>query len=347
MDKISVIMPVYNAGADLFQSVVSLCQQTYENMEIILVNDCSTDDSWLRMLALEQKFPDKIMAINCEENRGPGGARNIGLSYATGDYIGFCDSDDEAKRDMFELLHDKAVEGDYDMVDSAYYCKRDNEVVRLTQNDMTGELDDEKRSKLILGGGFLWSRLFKRSVLLDPLKPMREKCTLEDSDYLVSLFATMKSAGNIDKVVYYYDDLKDSASHPKDRAKSTEELKAAADGIYKCTKNLPNYKGIREAVEYRILELYDIAIEELLNEYLLNDKTTWDFTRHYLQDLRLWKLSIIPAGYNNQYLRPRLSERQILIMKDNDKSPEKLMNTIQVIPEDRKKVKEYRAAHGK
>ena len=94
MPKVSVIMPVYNSERTLIDSLSSLVNQTLTDIELILVNDYSTDNSLKILADCEAQFSDKVLLINLNENHGAGGARNIGLSYASGDYIGFMDSDD-------------------------------------------------------------------------------------------------------------------------------------------------------------------------------------------------------------------------------------------------------------
>lgn len=121
MPKVSVIMPVYNSEPTLVDSLSSLVNQTLSDMELILVNDCSTDGSFNILSDCESQFSDKVLLINLDENHGAGGARNIGLSYASGDYIGFMDSDDIATPDMFEKMYTKAISGNYDIVDCVYY----------------------------------------------------------------------------------------------------------------------------------------------------------------------------------------------------------------------------------
>ena len=115
--KVSVIVPVYNAAKTLAPCLGNLVHQTLPGLELILVNDASTDGSDTILAACEQQFPENIILINLEENLGPGGARNVGLSYASGEYIGFVDSDDLADPTMFETLYAHAKEGNYDMVD--------------------------------------------------------------------------------------------------------------------------------------------------------------------------------------------------------------------------------------
>lgn len=102
IEKISIIVPVYNADCFLPQTIESLLNQTYKNIELILVDDGSTDDS----LAVCKRYENdsRVLVIH-QENRGRSCARNTGIAHASGRFIGFMDDDDVAHPRMFELLH--------------------------------------------------------------------------------------------------------------------------------------------------------------------------------------------------------------------------------------------------
>lgn len=101
---ISVIIPVYNGESYLNQIYASFVNQTYQNFELIFVNDGSTDDSLNKMKELSQNKPLKIRYIN-QENGGVSAARNAGLDIAEGGYICFCDVDDTVKKTYLEDMH--------------------------------------------------------------------------------------------------------------------------------------------------------------------------------------------------------------------------------------------------
>lgn len=101
---VSVIVPVYNAAEYLNQCLDSLVNQTLSNIEIILVDDGSTDNSVQIIKSYQQKDPQRIILIQ-QPNQGPGAARNTGLKAAQGKTIGFVDSDDYVELEMFEKLY--------------------------------------------------------------------------------------------------------------------------------------------------------------------------------------------------------------------------------------------------
>ncbi len=104
---ISVIVPAYNVENYIRRCLDSLVSQTYENLEIIVVNDGSTDRTGEIIEEYTERYPDKVM-LYTRENQGQAEARNFGISKASGDYIGFVDSDDFVSTKMYELMYREA-----------------------------------------------------------------------------------------------------------------------------------------------------------------------------------------------------------------------------------------------
>ena len=103
-DKISVIIPIYNTEKYLPRCIESIIKQTYDNIEIILVNDGSTDQS-SKICKKYSRIDNRVVLIE-QDNKGAAAARNTGLRHATGNYIGWVDSDDYIEPDMFEKMLD-------------------------------------------------------------------------------------------------------------------------------------------------------------------------------------------------------------------------------------------------
>ena len=118
---ISVILPCYNVAEFLPRCMKSLEKQTirFDNLEWIFVDDASTDNgkTWNEILKFEAKHPDNVIAIQLEKNRCQGGARNVGLEYASADYIGYIDPDDWIDPRMYTCLYMKAIQYQCDIVD--------------------------------------------------------------------------------------------------------------------------------------------------------------------------------------------------------------------------------------
>ena len=118
MLELSVIVPVYNMAKDgnLTYCINSLVRQTLQSMEIIAVDDASTDDSLKILREFEKKYPGRVKAIASPENRRQGGARNLGLREAQGRYIGFMDADDWVVEDLYERMLEVAKRTGADVV---------------------------------------------------------------------------------------------------------------------------------------------------------------------------------------------------------------------------------------
>lgn len=120
MSKVSVIIPVYNTEKFLRKCLDSVCNQTLQDIEIICINDCSTDGS-SEILREYAGKDNRIKLIELFENGGAAKARNIGIDIAHGEYIGFVDSDDFVDLDFYEKLYKKAVETGADAVKGKLY----------------------------------------------------------------------------------------------------------------------------------------------------------------------------------------------------------------------------------
>ena len=107
MKKVTIIVPCYNVEQYIDDCINSIKRQTIgmEHLEVIMVNDASTDASFDHILAFEKEYPESVLAVDLKENVMQGGARNIALSYASGEYITFLDSDDWVEDDFYEELY--------------------------------------------------------------------------------------------------------------------------------------------------------------------------------------------------------------------------------------------------
>lgn len=127
MIKVSIIVPIYNTDPFLTQCLESLVNQTLQEIELILVDDGSTDRCGEIVESFAKRDP-RIRVIR-QENKGVSAARNAGLEVATGEYIGFMDSDDWADPSMFQFLYEKAKEHDADLHVCDFFEESDDRVV--------------------------------------------------------------------------------------------------------------------------------------------------------------------------------------------------------------------------
>lgn len=167
---VSVIVPVFNAGDGLEASLQSLLDQTLKNIEIIVVNDASTDRSAETISRLESENGN-ILAIHLAENQGVHEARLAGLKKASAPWIGFLDADDFARPTMFEAMHRAAEKHDVDIVVCGSYrvTKERKPVapkIRFKSSKKIASKVFEKFSRFEFGTGSLCNKLYHREVMV-------------------------------------------------------------------------------------------------------------------------------------------------------------------------------------
>ena len=172
--KLSIIVPVYNMASDgkLNYCLDSLAAQTISDYEVITVDDASTDESFSILQEYEKKYPGKFKAVHSEVNKRQGGAKNIGLSLAKGEWIGFIDSDDWILPTMYEKLIGRAEETGADMV-GCDYCLTDEHSMKIGKHvengkaEQSGVLGNKQCRSLILDSGSLVVKVYRREIFMD------------------------------------------------------------------------------------------------------------------------------------------------------------------------------------
>ena len=132
MKKVSVIVPVYNTYKYLRRCLDSLVNQTLDDIEIIVVNDCSTDESKKILDEYELKY-DNVLVLHNKTNKGIGYNRNLGIKKASGKYISFIDSDDFVDETMYDKMYKKAKEDDLDLVVCKFHkmLEKDDDLIEI------------------------------------------------------------------------------------------------------------------------------------------------------------------------------------------------------------------------
>lgn len=217
MDCISIIVPIYNAKQYLAKCIESILNQTYQNIEVILVNDGSKDNSL--EICKEYAARDSRIIVIDKQNAGVALARNTGLQVATGKYIGFVDPDDWLELDMYEKLHEGIKKSSYPICLCNYFkdtkkrsipkkfafkeTQLDAEMVRKKViPDMIGM--DELTSKYVNIMGCVWRGLYERQFIEENNLHFEAGITImEDLVFMVQ--ALLKSEGvQIESGVYYH-----------------------------------------------------------------------------------------------------------------------------------------------
>ena len=204
--KCSVIVPVYNTERYLDKCIKSLLNQTIDSIEIILVNDASPDRS-IDILRKYEKENKNIIVIDSEQNKRQGGARNLGIDIAKGEYIAFVDSDDWVCESMYEKLYNLAKEEGADIVDCDYSSATETEIVKRhiskSLSDI-GIMNKEKYKSAILNISPIWSKIYKRSIFSDNNIRFPEHILYEDIALMALPLMFANKISKVSQHLYYY-----------------------------------------------------------------------------------------------------------------------------------------------
>lgn len=211
--KVSVVVPCYNVEKYIDRCLESIERQTIgmDSLEIILINDCSGDDTFSHLREFEQKYTNNTILVDQEEHYGVSAARNIGLEYASGDYITFIDADDYVADCMIERMVDVIVKEDCDMVECDYVRFENVDECGLTGDNTIKVYDfahnDDDRRDYIVNNSLkcaLWGRLYntdfiKKNELLCP-----DGLLYEDVYFTGIAMFLYNKACRISETMYYY-----------------------------------------------------------------------------------------------------------------------------------------------
>lgn len=197
--KVSVVVPVYNVAAFLPACLDSICAQTLKDIEIIVVNDGSTDNSL--EIAQEYAAKDERVKVLTKENRGYGHTMNLGFSHARGAYIGIVESDDCARPEMFETLYNLAVNNDADVVRSNYWNMSENgtqfdlvDVLNLCDAPYEFAFDTVNHPDILRGSPAIWTAIYKASFLKENDIKFLETpgASFQDTGFALKVFTSAK-----------------------------------------------------------------------------------------------------------------------------------------------------------
>lgn len=205
--KVSVIVPIYNVEDYLRRCLESLVNQTLKEIQIILVNDGSPDHSQDIINEYVQLYPEKIVSV-VKENGGLSDARNYGIPYAKGEYIGFVDSDDYLDITMYEKLYDKAKETESDIVICGYYgVNEETGGLRHFQkgNMIQFEKNLHENPKLLYTNApYAWNKIYKRTLFLETGIRFPKGKIYEDIATIYPLMLYANKISKVDEPLYYY-----------------------------------------------------------------------------------------------------------------------------------------------
>lgn len=217
MDKISIIVPVYNEEKRIKKCIDSLINQTYSNIEILIINDGSTDNT----LNILNEYDDSRIIVTTIKNIGRGGARNIGIKKSSGKYLMFVDSDDYVDENIVKKLYNNLINENSDISICNIIKKYKNtEEKFLNYNHYT---DDSVVNFMISHLGPT-ARLYKRDLFVKNNVYFLENCIYEDLATMPILGMYIKKVSHIDEYLYYYIIREESAMNQTKYSKKLEDI---------------------------------------------------------------------------------------------------------------------------
>lgn len=257
MAKISVVVPVYNVEKYLKECIDSIINQTLEDIEIICVNDGSTDSS-LEILNDYAKKDSRIIVIN-KSNSGYGHTMNMGLNAATGEYVGIIESDDFADKNMFEDLYKLAKEYDADIVKGDWYnywsknkfARKNNRI----SSAKTLKLTNSKQDKSLLRiNPSVWSAIYKKEFLNKYNIRFLETpgASYQDLAFSFKIFALAERVILTDKAYLYY-----RQDNMNSSVKSKTKVYCVCDEYEEIDRFLEQYPDLK----------FEFKVQEEINRY--------------------------------------------------------------------------------
>lgn len=324
MPKISIIIPVYNTKIYLQKCLESVINQTFQEIEIICVDDGSTDGS--EEILKEYAIMDNRIKVIRKDNAGQNSARNAGLCVASGKYIGYVDSDDWIELDMYEKLYEKAEAYNVDMISCGYFLEGNYTSLHLDTVD-SGLYQDEKmlelRNNLIYRPekretglrGSLWCKLFKKEILQQVQPEVPEEITMaEDKMCLIHYVLHCTSAYVLKEAYYHWCIHKESVSHC-----GHADYLLKVHEVYKYLTSLYTHENFTEKMRAQA----EVYITELL---VLGINTQLNFKNKNLLRIDPYWLSKIPADsriavygggdVGEQYKRQMKRRQDIMLVFD-------------------------------
>lgn len=281
MTKVSLIVPIYNSQNYLEKCIKSLISQTLKDIQIILINDGSTDNSE----KIIKSFDDERIVYISKNNEGIGKTRNLGIDKATGEFLAFVDSDDYLNEHFCEYMYQKAVNDDCDLVVCDFFEDR-NTLVGIKFKDFK-DTNLRETPELInyinLGP---CNKLYKKSLFDDKSNRFEENLKYEDAPFVVKMLVSANRIGKVNDYLTYY--VIHSNSETTIRDKRMYDILEITDIIVNDLKKVdyPN----DSLVSLAVMILTDYTIQQ---RYISDVKYRHDFINKafkYLNNLdRKWR----------------------------------------------------------
>jgi len=270
MPEISIIVPVYNAAQYIKRCYESVKNQTFEDYEIIFVDDESKDNSLEILKEIEKQ--DKKVKVITQKNKRQGGARNTGVRASLGNYISYIDIDDYVSPDFLEGLYEAIKEFDADIsmtsVIRVKEGRNNKELLRYDEKQCYKETVQKARVTNGNGTGRgIWNKLFKKSFLIKNGLFFRENVSYEDSDYCAeATYLANKIATSNKGVYYYYVNKKSTMRSNIDKKKQIDKYTGAKlTVLFELKHGIINKEAIIPKFDYSLFGFNILRVKERIS----------------------------------------------------------------------------------
>lgn len=268
MKKVSIIIPCFNATKWLPKCFMSLVQQSIgiAQLELIFVDDASTDGgaTWQMLQEFEKAFPENILILKLEENMRQGGARNIALQYATGEYIAFVDADDFVAENFLEEAYRYAKHENADLVQFEYEFYTDRLGAVPSGRTITPEIIEihshDERAQLLMAEKVTygcWNKLYRHALLKEANVTYAEHVIYEEPLFVYPLLFYAKKIVITNDIFYYY--RQNDTGTMRNDMKQEETLRMHATvqlAVWNFMKQTPFFAEYYEEIKLYFLHTY-------------------------------------------------------------------------------------------
>lgn len=295
MEKISIIIPTYNVARYIDRCLESVCNQTYKNIEIICIDDGSTDDT-LAHIEKYAYFDNRIILID-SEHIGVAAVRNKGLKIATGKYLGFVDADDYIDLKMYETLYSTMVKEKADLTVCGYERKYESFSHRKESDQFYDKkfsfppgkstINNETISHFMIT---LWSKLYKNSIIQESNISFTDNLIFEDWVFYWEYLVNAKSLFCLEDKMYFYTQREKSImasvyENPGGGTEETLDYMLTAEVIYNNLLKNNNFEQYEKAFWKCYFHIYENAY------YFIKEEKKEDVTRRAASFLKNFDLS--------------------------------------------------------
>ncbi len=255
---VSIIIPVYNCEKFISRCILSVLSQTYPNIEVMLIDDGSTDNSY--EICKEFAKNNKNIKTFYQENNGQGSARNTGILKCNGDYVMFVDADDYIDKNMVQLLFNSLVENKVDISCCSMKIVYDNVTSVISNYKTTIYTKEEALYELCANTTLIngpMCKLMKYNIVANNL--FKEKIKYEDADVVYKWFNTIDKLSYIDAPLYNYYQSKESTTRGTFKLNRFDYINVSKEKIAFYEKQYPNLApyAIANAVDECLNIIYD------------------------------------------------------------------------------------------